>query len=187
LDQDDDEGYFKDILHREFSDWGVYTATGAQLSAGEVQGVLLLSDVYGPFTDDTRALAEKIAFECQPVVVMAPDLFRGNPWKEVESSGLNDAGESYEQWRAGHDDRRVNIDIRAAAACLRQQYAVTSVVVWGTCYGGGRALEAASGYFQDDNVFDVDGNVGPLRSHGVHCLVSNPLQRQRSIWQVASW
>lgn len=83
LDQDDDEGYYKDVLHREWSDWGEYTATGAQLSAEEVQGVLLLSDVYGPFTNDTRALAEKIAFECQPVVVMAPDLFRGNPWKEV--------------------------------------------------------------------------------------------------------
>lgn len=174
LDQDDDEGYFKDILHREFSDWGVYTATGAQLSAGEVQGVLLLSDVHGPFTDDTRALAEKIAFECQPVVVMAPDLFRGNPWNEVENSGLNEAGETYEQWRASHDDRRVNIDIRAAAACLRQQYAVTSVVVWGTCYGGGRALEAASGYFHDENVFDVDGNVGPLPVDPMACIAWYP-------------
>ena len=174
LDQDDDEGYFKDILHREFSDWGAYTATGAQLSATEVQGVLLLSDVYGPFTNDTRALAEKIAFECQPVVVMAPDVFRGNPWKEVESSGLNDTGESYEQWRARHDDRRVNIDIRAAAACLRERYAVTSIAVWGTCYGGGRALEAATGYFPDDNVFDVDGNVGPLPVDPMACVAWYP-------------
>lgn len=174
LDQDDDEGYFKDILHREFSDWGAYTATGAQLSAGEVQGVLLLSDVHGPFTNDTRALAEKIAFECQPVVVMAPDVFRGNPWKDVENSGLNEAGENYEQWRSNHDDLRVNVDIRAAAACLRERYAVTSVVVWGTCYGGGRALEAASGYFPNDNVFDVDGKVGPLPVDPMACIAWYP-------------
>lgn len=174
LDQDDDEGYFKDILHREFSDWGAYTATGAQLSAGEVQGVLLLSDVHGPFTNDTRALAEKIAFECQPVVVMAPDVFRGNPWKNLENTGLNEAGETYEQWRSNHDELRVNVDIRAAAACLRERYAVTSVVVWGTCYGGGRALEAASGYFPNDNVFDVDGKVGPLPVDPMACIAWYP-------------
>ena len=50
--------------------------TGAQLSQSEVQGVLLLSDVYGAFAEDTQALAHKIAFESQPVVVMVPDLFR---------------------------------------------------------------------------------------------------------------
>ena len=174
LDQDDDEGYYTDILHRENSDWGEYTATGAQLSALEVQGVLLLSDVDGPFTNDTRALAEKIAFECQPVVVMAPDVFRGNPWKEVDSSRLNEEGQNYEQWRATHDDLRVNVDIRAAAACLRERYAVTSVVVWGTCFGGGRALEAASGVFPNDNIFDVDGNVGPLPVDPMACIAWYP-------------
>jgi dienelactone hydrolase len=174
VDQDDEPGYFKDILHREFSDWGEYTTTGAQLSAAEVQGVLLLSDVHGPFSDDMRALAEKIAFECQPVVVMSPDLFRGFPWEEVDSSGLNAIGQTYEQWRATHDELRVSVDIRAAAACLRERYGVSSVVVWGTCYGGGRALEAASGYFPDDNVHDVDGTIGPMPVDPMACIAWYP-------------
>jgi hypothetical protein len=79
LDEGDETGIYSNILDRDFSDWVKCTQTGAQLSASEVQGVLLLSDVYGPFSDDTTALAEKIAFECQPVVVMVPDLFDGQP------------------------------------------------------------------------------------------------------------
>lgn len=55
----------------------------------------------------------------------------------------------------------MSVDIRAAAACLRERYGVSSVVVWGTCYGGGRALEAAAGYLPDGVVHDIDGSVGP--------------------------
>lgn len=162
-DEGDETGIFKDILHRDFSDWGKYTPTGAQLSAQEVQGVLLLSDVYGAYTDDTKMLAEKIAFECQPVVVMVPDLFRGNPWKEDRTTpGFNEDGQDYEEWRSQHSDLRVSVDIRAAAAVLRDQYGVSSVVVWGTCYGGGRALEIAAGYLPDGKIHDTDGSIGPL-------------------------
>ena len=50
------------------------------------KGVLLLTDVYGAMSDDTTALAEKIAFECQPIVVMIPDLFRGNPFQSGMAS-----------------------------------------------------------------------------------------------------
>ena len=160
LDEGDETGLYSNIIERDFSDWGKYTQTGAQLSASEVQGVLLLSDIFGAFTQDTMALAEKIAFECQPVVVMVPDLFRDQPWAEVEE-GKNRKGQTYEEWRAMHSDLRVSIDIRAAAACLRERYGVSSVAVWGTCYGGGRALEAASGYFPNDIVHDVDGRIGP--------------------------
>ena len=160
VDEGDETGIFVKVMDREVSDWGKYTQTGAQLSASEVQGVLFLSDVFGAFSDDTRALAEKIAFECQPVVVMVPDLFRGNPWIG-ETTNLNSSGQTYEEWRAQHSDLRVSVDIRAAAACLRERYGVSSVVVWGTCYGGGRALEAAAGYFPEGNIHDVDGNIGP--------------------------
>lgn len=141
-------------IERDYGDWGVYTPTGAQLSAAEVQGVLLLSDVYGPFTDNTQALADKIAYECQPVVVFVPDMFRGDPWTmdpvvdEVDGVARNEKGKSYEEWRAGHPERRVDVDIRAAAAVLREKYAVSSIAVWGTCYGGGRALEAAAGWYE---------------------------------------
>ncbi|CAB9503545.1 Dienelactone hydrolase family [Seminavis robusta] len=160
-DEGDEQGKYANILDRDFSDWGKYTAAGAQMSATEVQGVLLLSDVYG-LSEDTKTLAEKIAFECQPVVVMVPDLFRGHPWKEESSTPGNYAqGQTYEDWRATHSDLRVSVDIRAAAACLRERYGVSSVVVWGTCYGGGRALEAAAGYRPDDQIHDVDGSVGP--------------------------
>ncbi|CAJ1944439.1 unnamed protein product [Cylindrotheca closterium] len=163
LDEGDEFGIFDNILHRDFSDWGEYTLTGAQLSAQEVQGVLLLSDVYGAYTDDTKMLAEKIAFECQPVVVLVPDLFRGKPWKEDPNTpGFNEKGQDYEEWRAQHSDIRVNVDIRAAAAVLREQYGVSSVAVWGTCYGGGRALEAAAGYLPDGQIHDVNGAIGPV-------------------------
>lgn len=159
-DDDSDPGTVYSAVERDFGDWGVYTPTGAQLSSSEVQGVLLLSDVYGPFTDDTRALADKIAFECQPAVVLAPDMFRGDPWTPtaddpVVVDGEDDdgverdrAGRTYEEWRASHPGRRVDVDVRAAAAVLRERYAVSSVAVWGTCYGGGRALEAASGWYE---------------------------------------
>jgi dienelactone hydrolase len=92
----------------------------------------------------------------------------------VDGSGLNPEGENYEQWRATHDDLRVNIDIRAAAACLRERYGVNSVVVWGTCFGGGRALEAASGVFPNDNVHDIDGNIGPLPVDPMACIAWYP-------------
>ena len=162
VDSGDELGIYDNIIERDFSDWGKYTLTGAQLSAQEVQGVLFLSDVYGAFSEDTKALADKIAFECQPVVVMVPDLFRGDPWNEVkETPGLDAKGRTYEQWRAAHSDVRVNVDIRAAAAVLRQQYGVSSVTVWGTCYGGGRALEVAAGYLPEGKVLDIDGSVGP--------------------------
>ena len=36
-----------------------------------------------------------------------------------------------------------SVDIRAAAVALREQYGVRSVSIFGTCFGGGRALEAA--------------------------------------------
>jgi dienelactone hydrolase len=163
LDEGDEFGIFENILDRDFSDWGKFTLTGAQLSAQEVQGVLLLSDVYGAYTEDTKALAEKIAFECQPVVVMVPDLFRGKPWKEDPTTpGFNEKGQDYEEWRAQHSNLRVSVDIRAAAAVLREQYGVSSVVVWGTCYGGGRALEVAAGYLPGGKIHDVDGAIGPV-------------------------
>ena len=164
LDEGDENGIYKEALHREFSDWGEYTVTGAQLSADEVQGVLILSDVYGPFTEATKALAEKIAFECQPVVCMVPDLFRENPWREDSTTpGFNEQGQDYEEWRAMHcDELRVSVDIRAAGTILREQYAVSSIVVWGTCFGGGRALEIAAGYLPGGKIMDVDGMIGPL-------------------------
>jgi dienelactone hydrolase len=163
LDEGDEPGNYKDIMHRDFTDWGKYSLTGAQISAQEVQGVLLLSDAHGAFSDDTRTLAEKIAFECQPVVVMVPDLFRGKPWKEDPTTpGFNEEGQDYEEWRAQHPENRVSIDIRASAAVLRAQYGVSSIVVWGTCYGGGRALEVGAGYIPGGKVHDVDGAIGPV-------------------------
>lgn len=173
VDEGDETGLYKDALHRDYSDWGLYTTTGAQLSAEEVQGVLLLSDVYGPFTNDTKTLAEKIAFECQPVVVMVPDMFRGDHWTGP-TSGVNAKGQSYNQWRQEHPALRVNIDIRAAAACLRERYGVSSLVVWGTCYGGGRALEAAAGWSPGRSVHDMDGKIGPPPVDPMACVAWYP-------------
>ncbi|KAL7546669.1 hypothetical protein ACHAWF_010005, partial [Thalassiosira exigua] len=147
-----DPGTVYGTLERDFGDWGVYTPTGAQMSSSEVWGVLLLADVYGPITENTQALVDKIVFECQPVVVLVPDLFRDYPWTadpilDADGTERNEDGKSYEEWRAAHPERRVDVDVRAAAAVLRERYAVSSIAVWGTCYGGGRALEAAAGWY----------------------------------------
>ena len=75
-DVDDEERYYNNILDRDYGDWGDISTTGVQVSSQEVQGLLLLSDVYGLFTKHTKALADKIAFECQPLVVFVPDVFR---------------------------------------------------------------------------------------------------------------
>ena len=174
----DEAGYYSEILERDYGDWGVYSPTGAQISAQEVQGVLLLSDVRGCFHDDTQALADKIAFECQPVVVMAPDLFRGLPWEvDLESKkgpGHNARGENYEQWRSNHPDERVNADIRAAAATLRKQYGVSSIAVFGTCYGGGRALEAAVGWTPSDTSTATDTVDSPPPVDPAACIAWYP-------------
>jgi dienelactone hydrolase len=173
LDEGDETGIFENVLRREVSDWGKYTVTGAQLSAQEVQGVLLLSDIYGAHSADTIALAEKIAFECQPIIVMIPDLFRGTPWKPKSTDTLNELGQTFEEWRATHDNLRVSVDIRCAAACLRETYGVSSVVVWGTCYGGGRALEAVSGWY--GSIHDVDGStIGPPPVEPMVCVAWYP-------------
>lgn len=165
-----DPGVVYNTVERDYGDWGVYTPTGAQMSSTEVQGVLLLSDVYGAFSENTRALADKIAFECQPAVVMVPDMFRGTPWTTnatLDEDGVerNEEGKTYEGWRATHPEGRVDIDVRAAAAVLRKRYDVSSIAVWGTCYGGGRALEAAAGWYAggpesyyEDTLGSGDGN-----------------------------
>eukprot|EP00560_Eucampia_antarctica_P006235 CAMPEP_0197827384 /NCGR_PEP_ID=MMETSP1437-20131217/4171_1 /TAXON_ID=49252 ORGANISM="Eucampia antarctica, Strain CCMP1452" /NCGR_SAMPLE_ID=MMETSP1437 /ASSEMBLY_ACC=CAM_ASM_001096 /LENGTH=760 /DNA_ID=CAMNT_0043428213 /DNA_START=94 /DNA_END=2376 /DNA_ORIENTATION=- len=175
VDEGDEEGYYKNVVEREYGDWGKYSLTGAQLSAQEVQGVLFLPDVYGPFTEDTKMLADKIAFECQPLVVMVPDLFRGNPWEEDKTNlGFNKNNESYEDWRATHCDQRTSVDIRAAAASLREQYGVSSVSLFGTCYGGGRALEAAAGWYPNDNMEDFEGRPGPPPVDPAACVAWYP-------------
>ncbi len=166
-DVDDEEGHYTNVLDRDYGDWGKYSMTGVQMSAQEVKGIILLSDVYGPFSDDIQMLADKIAFECQPVVVFAPDMFRGKPWKEDRTNpGFNDEGESYEEWRACHPDERVSVDIRAAAAALREQYGVSSVSLFGLCYGGGRALEATARVYPNNSMNDVNGEEGP--QHGTY-------------------
>ena len=175
VDEGDEEGHYTNVVEREYGDWGKYSLTGAQLSAQEVQGVLFLSDVYGPFNEDTKMLADKIAFECQPLVVMVPDLFRGNPWEEDKNNpGFNKNNESYEDWRATHSDQRASVDIRAAAASLREQYGVSSVSVFGTCYGGGRALEAAAGWYPNNIMEDCGGRPGPPPVDPAACIAWYP-------------
>jgi len=155
LDEGDEAGIYKDILHRDYSDWGIYSAAGALMAAQQVAGVLLLSDVYGEAS--VRALARKMALECQPKVVMVPDLFNGQPW-EGPTDGLC-RGQTYEEWRSQLSEQAMSINIRVAAACLKQRFFVSGLIVWGTCFGGGKALETASGWVP--SLYDVDGELGP--------------------------
>jgi len=163
-DVDDEEGLYTNILDRDYGDWGKYSLTGVQLSAQETKGVLLLPDVHGPFSDDIQALADKIAFECQPIVVFCPDLFNGNPWKATEhgpSEKVNHYGQSFEEWRASLNDVETSVNIRAAAACMRQIYGVASLSIFGLCYGGGRALEVTARVYPNDSMNDVNDEPGP--------------------------
>ena len=105
--------------------------TGALVSASEVSGVLLLSGVRGPFVDNNIALANKIVFECQLVVVMCPDFFQETPWVTVDVDNPKkddddnkdfvdrDAeGRTYKEWRSLHNNYRFNVDVSSAAATL---------------------------------------------------------------------
>ena len=128
-----------------------YSMIGASISSQQVHGIIILSDVRGSDHEDTRTLCDKIAFECQPCVVMAPDLFRSKPWiEDRERQGFNTDGESYEEWRSHHPEGRVHFDIRTTAAVLRERYGVSSVNIFGTCFGGGRALEVATAWTPRD-------------------------------------
>jgi dienelactone hydrolase len=171
----EDSDYKDGFYHVEdYSDVGLFTLTGAKKSAQEIEGILLLSDVKGFANDDTRALCDKIAFECQPCVVFCPDVFELHPWTEVESSGKNAEGEDYEQWRTNAcEEERVTMDIRASAAVLRERYGVSSVVVFGTCFGGGRALEAASGWCPPGS-YDPTKPVPPPPVHPSACIAWYP-------------
>jgi len=97
--------------------------------------------------------------------------------EECEDSanpGFNYEGESYEEWRACHPDDRVSIDIRAAAAALREQYGVSSVSLFGLCYGGGRALEATARVYPKDTMDDVNGEEGPQHVDPSTCIAWYP-------------
>jgi dienelactone hydrolase len=215
LDEGDETGLYQNVLHRDYSDWGKYSMTGAQLSAQEVAGIILLpvvqqrrgnSDHHQASmvdqADDIIALAEKIAFECQPVIVMIPDIYPGYnnnhhlPWTHTATTTTTtDAGHDdeqqkrqrqqqqqqqrpedseglYDEWHppraptttnaaaAAREELRLSVNIRAAAACLRDTYRVSSVILWGVGVGGGRALVEASGSIA--SIHDVDGrSVGP--------------------------
>ena len=103
---DEEEGYYKNILGRDYGDWGDISTTGVHVSSQEVQGVLLLSNVYGPFTEYTKTLANKITFKCQPLMVFVPDVFRGDPWKQdhQQEERLDFNGRTHYQWRDTHSD-----------------------------------------------------------------------------------
>jgi dienelactone hydrolase len=199
LDVDDEDGIYANALHRDVSDWGMYTATGAQLSAQEVAGIVLLPDGYNddrPFdaSDDIIALAETIAFECQPVIVMVPDIFRrgdggvgrGDHWdvdNELQDQSRDDeeghrqaaALEKKAAARRKKEHLRLSVDIRAAAACLRETYCVSSVVLWGIGVGGGRVLEEAASSWYLSSIHDVDGfTVGPPRVNPAAVIVWYP-------------
>ena len=45
-----------------------------------------------------------------------------------------------------YNDYRFNVDVRVAAANLIERYGAILVAVFGSCYKGGRVLEAASGW-----------------------------------------
>ena len=105
----------------------------------EVHSVVLLTDVFGWEDARMRSVADELSF-LHNCVVLVPDLFNGRPWREDGADG-----EDYETWRAAQCDpeRTMTIIVRAAEVA-RKNWNAASVGLMGFCYGGGRALEAAS-------------------------------------------
>lgn len=136
-DDPDHSGFY---YINDYSDVGVFTVTGAKVSASEVEGILLLC-TEGFMKDDTVALCEKIAFECQPCVVMVPDIFQTDQEEKISIGTKHDPSKQQRLM-----EERINLNIRASANVLREVYGVSSVVVFGLGFGGGRALEAAAGW-----------------------------------------
>jgi len=169
VDEDDEEGHYTHVMERDYGDWGKYSMTGEQFSSQEIKGLLLLTDLLyddhddnddGPFTESTKRLADQIAFELQPMVVMVPDLFRGNVARMMDSSDSQQ--QKQQEWFENkHPHLRVSVDIRAAAAALRRQYGVNNVGILGMGYGGGKALEMAGRVYPGNVLDDVGGVVGP--------------------------
>ena len=82
------------MLNRDDSNQVVYTQIGEQQSDNDVQGILVLSDIRGIQHAETIALCEKIAFECQPCVMLAPNMFCGEPWNDND----NNTNNNYKEW-----------------------------------------------------------------------------------------
>jgi dienelactone hydrolase len=140
LEGEDDPDHSGFYYINDYSDVGLFTVTGAKVSASEVEGILLLC-TEGFMKEDTVALCEKIAFECQPCVVMVPDVFQSD---QEENISIGTKHNPSKQQRL--IEERINLNIRASANVLREVYGVSSVVVFGLGLGGGRALEAAAGW-----------------------------------------
>lgn len=129
LEGEDDSDHSGFYYINDYSDVGLFTVTGAKVSASEVEGVLLLTEEKFR-NEDIRLLCDKIGFECQPCVVMAPDVFQRD---EITAPSATDV-------------ERIHVNIRASANVLREIYGVSSIVVFGIGLGGGKALEAAAGW-----------------------------------------
>ena len=75
MEGEDDSKHSGFYYINDYSDVELFTVIGAKVSASKVEGVLLLTEEKFR-NEDIRSLCDKISFECQPCVVMAPDVFR---------------------------------------------------------------------------------------------------------------
>lgn len=100
-------------------------------------GILLLSDIYGFEDSSTREFAYRVA--CNGYNVLAPDLFRGDPWTKDRPKDL------FEQWYAKQQPDRVAKDIITAKDWLVGELLSAGISkklgVIGFCFGGGRVVD----------------------------------------------
>uniref|UniRef100_A0A0G4HN02 Carboxymethylenebutenolidase homolog n=1 Tax=Chromera velia CCMP2878 TaxID=1169474 RepID=A0A0G4HN02_9ALVE len=131
---------------------------------GFCTALVLLPDVYGYKDKNIRKIADRLSQICNTVVVI-PDLFDGNPWKDsmarvviekMESDLKRQKGQTptkadkmeikrrvYEVWREQIDQSRVHAVIRSTASFLRRELPLDHLGLVGFSFGGGRALEAS--------------------------------------------
>lgn len=112
-----------------------YLAT-PNLTPAPKAGVVLLSDINGFETPDTRKVADLLASHALPTIV--PDLFRGNPWP------CQPPDDTYETWRQSHPEERVHADIASAVSAMRQRGFAHPLGLIGFCFGGGRLMHEIS-------------------------------------------
>lgn len=149
---DDDPAYQPAPLHTEEL---VFPATDGRPVRGYLaahraamgesnKGIVILGDIYGWQSEETRAAAERIAASCEAHVLL-PDLFAGSAWPRGEAP----SGVAYERWRDRYPLPRIAADVMGAAAYLNSAHGVELLGLLGFCHGGGRALELLAGGFVD--------------------------------------
>ncbi|CAM9493793.1 unnamed protein product [Ascophyllum nodosum] len=115
--------------------------------------VILLPDVFGFDTAETRRMAKLLARQGYATLVL--DIYRGKPWPE----GIEQTGKALSEWCSRQDRDRMVADVKESAIFF-QERGFTRLAALGFSFGAEILLECAA----LDKLFDA----------GVACYPTNP-------------